>query len=114
MKLKVDPGSVHWWYWFATLVAMIVGLTGRVEGFYLVVAISALQFAHFAITDGAYALSTQVRLVYGVLTAIALFDPTRILYWALLVGTVMVTFFGRCMIEKVLARMPWNRAVRAS
>jgi hypothetical protein len=30
----------------------------------------------------------------------------------LLVGTFMVTFFGRCIIARVLAMMPWNKGVQ--
>jgi phosphoglycerol transferase MdoB-like AlkP superfamily enzyme len=109
MKFKIAPAKIDWWYWFATLIAMIIGLTGRVEGFYAVVAISAVQFIHFLVKDGFAALTTQVRLVYGGFTVLALFDPTRILFWLLLLGTVMVTFFGRCMIEVALKKMPWNQ-----
>lgn len=31
-------------YWMLTLLAMIAGLAGRIEGFYAVVAISAVQY----------------------------------------------------------------------
>jgi hypothetical protein len=112
MKFKIAPAKIDWWYWFATLIAMIIGLTGRIEGFYAVVAISAVQFVHFLVKDGFAALTTQVRLVYGTFTVLALLDPTRILYWLMLVGTVMVTFFDRCIIEKVLRTMPWNKEVK--
>jgi len=52
--------------------------------------------------------------VYFVFTVLAFFDPTRILYWMLLVGTVMVTLFDRCIIARVLVRMPWNKDVKLS
>ena len=112
MKFKIAPHTIDWWYWFVTLLAMVAGLAGWVEGFYAVVAISAVQFVHFMIKDGFAALATQVRLVYGTFTVLALLDPTRILFWLLLVGTVMVTFFDRCMIETVLKKMPWNQPTR--
>jgi len=112
MKFKIAPGSIDWWYWFLTLISMIVGLLGMRGGFYAVVAISIAQFCHFVIRNGASALSTQVRLVYAALTILALFEPTRILYWVLLAGTVMVTFFDRCLIAKVLLMMPWNKEPR--
>jgi len=44
MKFKVAPATIDWWYWMLTLLAMIAGLAGRIEGFYAVVAISAVQF----------------------------------------------------------------------
>jgi len=56
----------------------------------------------------------QVRAVYCALTIVALFDPTRLFYWALLVGTIIVTFFDRCIIARVLAHMPWNKGAALS
>ena len=114
MKLKIDFQSIEWWYWFVTLIAMITGLTGIVEGFYVVIAVSVIQFIHFTIACGFTAFPTQVRFVYGIFTIIALFDPTRIFYWALLVGTVMVTLFDRCIIARVLILMPWNSGEKLS
>lgn len=114
MKLKINFKSLEWWYWFVTLVAMIAGLSGIIEGFYIVIAMSVVQFFHFTFSKGITAFPTQVRLVYGCFTIIALFDPTRIFYWALLVGTVMVTLFDRCIIARVLIMMPWNKGVKLS
>ncbi|MDH5632733.1 MAG: hypothetical protein OEZ10_07010 [Gammaproteobacteria bacterium] len=114
MKIKIQVKSAEWWYWALTLVAMIVGLSGFVEGFYAVIAVSAFQFAVFWFKKGFMAFPTQVRFVYGLFTVIALFDSTRIFYWALLVGTVMVTLFDRCIIARVLIFMPWNKGVKLS
>ncbi len=114
MKLKIDFKSFEWWYWFITLIAIIIGLYGVVEGFYLAILISIIQFIHFTISSGFAALATQVRLVYAILTIIALFIPYNIFYWILLFGTIMVVLFDRCMIEKVLNSMPWNKNVKPS
>lgn len=114
MKFKIDFKSLEWWYWFVTLVAMITGLSGIIEGFYIVILVSINQFIHFMITRGFTAFPTQVRFVYGLFTIVALFDPTTILYWALLVGTVMVTLFDTCFIARVLIHMPWNKDVKLS
>jgi len=114
MKLKIDFKSLYWWYWFVTLIAMITGLSGVVEGFYLVILVSVVQFAHFAVSRGLTAFPTQVRFVYGIFVIMALFDPTRFFYWALLIGTVMVTFFDRCIIARALILMPWNKNVKLS
>lgn len=114
MKLAINIKSYQWWYWFITLIAMIVGLSGTTEGFYVVVLVSVIQFMHFTISGGFTAFATQVRFVYAIFTLIALFDPTRIFYWVLLVGTVMVTLFDRCIIARVLILMPWNRNVKLS
>lgn len=114
MKLKVDFKSLYWWYWFITLIALITGLSGIIEGFYVVILVSMIQFIHFLVARGFTAFPTQVRLVYGLFTIIALFDPTRLFYWALLVGTVMATLFDRCIIARVLVHMPWNKGVKLS
>lgn len=114
MKLTINFKSLEWWYWFITLIAMIVGLTGIIEGFYVVIVVSVIQFIHFTISRGFTAFPTQVRFVYGIFTIIALFDPTRIFYWALLIGTIMVTLFDRCIIARMLILMPWNKNVKLS
>ena len=114
MKIIINVKSVEWWFWALTLVCMIIGLAGRIEGFYGVIAISSAQLFYFWGKHSFTAFPTQVRLVYGVFTIIALFDPTRVFYWALLVGTVMVTFFDRCFIARVLVIMPWNKGIRLS
>ncbi len=112
MKLKIEFQSIEWWYWFITLILMIAGLTGIVEGFYAVILVSVVQFVHFMISRGFAAFPTQVRFVYAILVIIALFDPTRIFYWALLIGTVMVTLFDTCFIARLLIFMPWNKNVK--
>lgn len=114
MKLKIDFKSLYWWYWFVTLIAMIAGLSGVVEGFYAVILVSVVQFTHFMASRGFTAFPTQVRFVYGIFVIIALFDPTRLFYWALLIGTVMVTLIDRCIIARVLILMPWNKNVKLS
>jgi hypothetical protein len=63
--------------------------------------------------DGFTALTTQVRLVYGAFTVLALLDPSLLLFGVLLLGTIMVTFFDRCIIAKVLLMMPWNHKTGA-
>ncbi len=114
MNHKINFKSLEWWYWFSTLVVMIVGLSGFLGGFYAVIFISVIQFFHFMIVQGFSALPTQVRLVYGIFTGIAYFDPTLILYYLLLMGTVMVTVFDSCFIARVLILMPWNKQVKLS
>ena len=125
MKLSVDLKSREWWYWSLTLVSMVVGLTYHLlelkaeqnlqlsaYGFYGVILISVVQTIESVLTKGAFACPSQVREVYTLFVIIALFDPTRIFYWMLLVGTVMVTLFGRCIIARILVMMPWNKGVQ--
>ena len=114
MKLEINFKSYEWWYWFITLIGIIAGLAGIVEGFYMVIFVSVVQFIHFTISRGFAAFPTQVRFVYGIFVIIALFDPTRIFYWILLIGTVMVTLFNKCSIARILILMPWNKNVKLS
>jgi len=114
MKFKVDLKSIEWWFWFVALVAMITGLSGVKEGFYLAIVVSVIQFVYFTVIRGFTAFPTQVRFVYAIFTIIALFDPTIIFYWALLVGTVMVTLFNTCFIARILILMPWNKNEKLS
>lgn len=114
MKFKIAPNSLEWWFWAVTLAAMIAGFAGLREGFLAVMLVSAVQVAYFWGRRGFAAFPTQVRSVYFLMTVIAFFDPTRIFYAALLLGTVMVTFFDRCFIARVLVRMPWNKDVKLS
>lgn len=114
MKLTINVKSLEWWYWFVTLIAMITGLYGIIEGFYVVILISTIQFIHFTFSRGFTAFPTQVRFVYDIFVIIALFDPSQIFYWLLLFGTVMVTLFDTCFIARVLIFMPWNKNVKLS
>ena len=114
MKLKIDFKSLEWWYWFTTLIAMITGLSGIKEGFYLVIIVSTVQFVHFMMSRGFIAFPTQVRFVYLLFVVFAFFDITTIFYWVLLIGTVMVTLFDTCFIARILIFMPWNKNLKLS
>ncbi len=123
MKLAINLKSREWWYWALTLVCMLVGLSANymsgdempqisAYGFYGVIMISVVQTIEYILLKGVFAFPSQVREVYTLFVIIALFDPTRIFYWMLLVGTIMVTFVGRCIIARVLVMMPWNKGVQ--
>ena len=114
MTLKINIKSLEWWYWLVTLIAMVTGLSGIADAFYAVIIISAVQCVHFTILHGFVAFPTQVRFVYALFVIIALFDPSQIFYWALLIGTLMVTLFDTCFIARVLILMPWNKHVKLS
>ncbi len=114
MELKINIKSLEWWFWFVTLIAMITGLSGIVEGYYVVILVSVIHFIYFTAKRGFAAFPTQVRFVYALFVIAALFDPTTILYWILLIGTVMVTLFDTCFIARMLIIMPWNKNVKLS
>lgn len=114
MKIKIDYTSLYWWYWFITLLAIISGLAGMTQGFYVAILISLFQFFHFTFKQGFSAFPTQVRFVYAILVLAGLFESTHFFYLAMLIGTVMVTFFDRCIIARILVLMPWNKNVKLS
>jgi hypothetical protein len=76
-----------------------------------VMAVSALQVALFLMRERKLlAYPVQVRLVYFAWTLSGLWPAGRIpFYVLLLLGTIMVVFFGRCSISLMLKHMPWNR-----
>ena len=117
MKLIIKYETYDWWFWLANLLTIGVGLAGFTEGFWVAAAISTANVVAFIIRDQSLtAFAVQVRWVYLglVLLAIweAVFDPWNVLFVALFFGTVMVVFFDRCSIARVLVHMPWNRDVK--
>ena len=40
VELQINFKPLEWWYWFVTLIAMIIGLLGVIQGFYGVIFIS--------------------------------------------------------------------------
>jgi hypothetical protein len=74
-------------------------------------AISFIQILYFTQKEGGLVtFQTQVRIVYFAFTLLGLWAAVRFpFYIVLLIGTVMVTFTGRCFIALVLKVFPWNK-----
>jgi hypothetical protein len=111
MKLRLELSNTFWWFWAITLVFIIAAIAGWVPGYTIVMIISAVQVVVFLMRErSVIAFPTQVRLVYLAWTLTGLWAGGRLpFYTLLLLGTVMVVFFGRCSISLVLKFMPWNR-----
>ena len=111
MELKMNPSDIRWWFWAITLVFIVTTLAGWPWGHFVVIGISALQVLYFLAQEKSLAaFPTQIRVVYFLFTLFGLWPETRLpIYLVLLLGTVMVAFFGRCAIALVLKRMPWNQ-----
>jgi len=111
MKLKINTRDIHWWFWFVTLIFIIAALAGWTPAYYIVMAISAVQVVISLAEEKSLAsFPVQIRIAYFVLTLFGLWPVVgSIIYIILLLGTVMVTFFDRCMIAMVLKYMPWNK-----
>jgi hypothetical protein len=111
MKLKLELADPFWWFWAITLAFIVAAVAGWTPGYYIVVAVSAIQVVVFLVRErSVLAFPTQIRIVYFALTLTGLWAALRLpFYVLLLLGTIMVVFFGRCSIALVLKYMPWNR-----
>jgi hypothetical protein len=111
MKLKINATDIRWWFWAITLGFMIAALAGWVPGYAVVMGISAVQVIFFLAQEKSLiAFPVQIRIVYFAFTLFGLWPGVRLyVYLILLLGTVMVTFFARCVIALMLKQMPWNR-----
>lgn len=111
MKITTNTKDIRWWFWAVTLAFIILALAGWTPGYYMVMALSGVQLLFFLAQEKSLAaFPTQIRLVYFAFTLFGFWPEVRIFIYALLLlGTVMVTFFGRCAIALMLKRMPWNR-----
>ena len=112
MELSIELNKLDWWFWFVTLILITVALFGWIPAYYLVMAISWIQVLYFARRDGNWAFTTQVRILYFLITLLALWAAIRFpLFILALLGTAMVTFTGRCILALMLKRMPWNKGL---
>ena len=111
MTFKIYPKSIDWWFWLVTLALIAAALLGWTLAYYGVVAVSAANFGVKAVEKASLsAFAVQTRFVYLLLTLPGLW-PGIGFWWylPLLVGTIMVVFFDRCTIARVLRHAPWNR-----
>ena len=111
MELKINAGDIRWWFWTVTLAFIIAAVAGWTQAYYVVMAISAVQVIFFLVQEKSLSsFPVQIRTVYFAFTLFGFWPEVRlIVYIILLLGTVMVTFFGRCSIALVLKHMPWNK-----
>jgi hypothetical protein len=102
--------EISWWYWAVTTVLLMIGLTGRIEAFYLATALSAIQLVHFRLRhDHFSAFPVQVRMAYAAVLLLALWEPMNWLFWAPAIGTSAQVLFGYCTLARCISLMPWNR-----
>lgn len=110
MGVSVNTKDIRWWFWFTTLVFIVAAVAGWIPGYYIAMGISAVQLFFFLAQEKSISsFPVQIRIVYLAVTFFALWSEVRwYIFIILLLGTVMVTFFGRCSIALVLKYMPWN------
>jgi hypothetical protein len=111
MKFKVEPNKIDWWFWTITLVFIIIALTGWTSGYFIVIGISAFQIFYIGLREKSItAFETQVRILYFIFALTGLMETIQYTFYViLLLGTIMVVFFGKCSIAMVLRFMPWNK-----
>jgi hypothetical protein len=111
MELTINATDIRWWFWATTLAFIVAAVGGWVPGYYIVMSISAVQVFFFLSQEKSLAaFPTQIRVVYFGFALFGLWPEVRLfLYIILLLGTIMVAFFGRCSIALILKHMPWNR-----
>jgi hypothetical protein len=111
MEFRTNSADVRWWFWAITLIFIVAAIAGWTPGYYAVIAISGMQVLFFLAQEKSLsAFPVQIRVVYLAFTLFGLWPEVRLYVFALLLlGTVMVTFFGRCAIALMLKQMPWNR-----
>ena len=110
MEIKISTKDVSWWFWGLTLAFIVIALIGWVPGYYIVMFISAIQIIYFLSREKSLmAFPVQIRVLYFAFTLLGLWSAVRFPFFILLfLGTVMVTFFGKCSIALILKHMPWN------
>lgn len=103
--------QVGWWYWLATVPLLIVGLAGRTEAFYCAMALTVVQWIHFALRDRSLiSFPAQVRAGYLCLLLLGQWDPFYFIYYIQLIGTSAMVMLGYCPLARFLSLMPWNRS----
>ena len=111
MEVKINATDIRWWFWSATLVFIIAAIAGWSSAYYVVIVISAIQVVFFWAQERSLAaFPVQIRIVYFALTLFSFWHHVRLaIFIILLLGTIMVAFFGRCSIALALKHMPWNQ-----
>ena len=111
MTLNVSTSDICWLFWLITLIFIVAAVLGWVPAYTIVIAISVVQVVFFLAQEkDLLAFPVQIRIVYLALALFGLWPQVRLpIYILLLLGTSMVTFFGRCLIALGLKLMPWNK-----
>jgi hypothetical protein len=102
--------EMHWWYWAATDVLLIGGLSDCPLGFWPVIGLTVVQVLHYFGREGSLsAFPVQVRLGYLGLLLLGQWDVFYFVYWVQLAGTTAMVLVDYCALARFLSLMPWNR-----
>ena len=115
MKLSIKYDELQWWFWAAILVTIGLGLIGAGWGYTVALAVSIANLAYYIFRDmSVVSFPVQVREVWLVFMLLAMLPGMGWLYFLLFAGVILVVFFDRCGIARVLILMPWNKDVKLS
>lgn len=102
--------DIGWWYWLVTVILLAIGLSGDPLGFYLVIALNAVQTIHYLIRERRFlAFPVQVRATYLGMLVLAQWSPFYFLYWIQFIGTIAMVTVGYCLLARCLSLLPVNR-----
>lgn len=104
--------NISWWYWLVTaalLVLYLAGLPGALEAAAVLVAV---QIVHFRLREGSFAaFPAQVRIAYFAILIVGTAPHMAALHWIQTIGVWAEVLVGYCLLARLLALLPWNRAV---
>jgi hypothetical protein len=107
--------DMAWWYWLASAVLLVEGLSGCPLGFAPLIILTLIQILHFRIREGGPGLRglgafpVQVRIGYLLWLLGGLADPTGAMHGIQLAGTMAMVLFGYCPMARMVSLLPWNR-----
>lgn len=112
MHFSVKYQEIDWWFWAVIGLTIGLGLAGLSWGFAVALVTSVANLVFFIIRDGSVvSFPVQVREVWLLLMLIAMLPSMGWFYILLFIGMLLVVFFDRCGIARVLVMMPWNKDV---
>lgn len=112
MKLSIKYNEIDWWFWAVIGATIGLGLIGVDWGYTVALMVSAANLVYFVARDQSLvSFPVQVREVWLVFMLIAMLPGMGWFYVLMFVGMILVVFFDRCGIARVLILMPWNKGV---
>ncbi|MDQ2088970.1 hypothetical protein [Marimonas arenosa] len=112
MQFSIKYQEIDWWFWAVIGLTIGLGLAGYAWGYTVALAASAANLLYFVFRDGSLtSFPVQVREVWLLFMLVAMLPFMGWFYILLFVGMLLVVFFDRCGIARVLVMMPWNKGV---
>lgn len=112
MRFSVRYNEFDWWFWTIIGATIGLGLVGFSWGYVAALLVSVANLVYYIVKDRSLvSFAVQVREVWLVLMLVATLPLMGWFFVLLFVGMVLVVFFDRCGIARVLILMPWNKDV---